>query len=101
MPFRIPTTLDILFVDNPSFIVRRTGMPPPTAASNSRFTLFFSANKERWSPCLAITALFAVITCFLFFNATSITFFDIPSDRPTNSNTISIFGLLAINRGFL
>ena len=70
----MPTTLLILFVAKPSLIVRNTGIPPPTAASNSKLTLFFSAIEERWSPCLEMRALFAVITCFLFFKASSTTF---------------------------
>ena len=43
----MPTTLLILFVAKPSLIVLNIGIPPPTEASNSKLTLFFSANKER------------------------------------------------------
>ena len=38
-------------------MVLRTGIPPPTAASNSRLTLFFSAIIDNLSPYLAIKAL--------------------------------------------
>ena len=39
-------------------------------ASNSKLTLFFSANLLKASPCLAIKALLAVITCIFLFKAT-------------------------------
>ena len=44
MPLRIPYTLFILFVAKPSFIVLNIGIPPATDFSNSKLTLFFSAN---------------------------------------------------------
>ena len=90
-----------MFVANPSLIVLRIGIPPATDASNSRLTLFFSANLDRLSPCLAINALFGVITLIFFFKAISTIFFEIPSDRPTHSKRISIFSLLKILIGFL
>ena len=80
-----------MLVANPSLIVLSIGIPPATAASNSKFTAFFSANLDNSSPCLAIKALFGVITFILFFNANSTTFFEIPSDKPIDSNNISIF----------
>ena len=101
VPFKIPTTLLILLVANPSFKVRNIGIPPHTEASNSKLTLFFSASNDRWSPCLEIKALLAVITCFLFFKAFSTIFFDIPSDKPINSITILTFGFFVISNGFL
>ena len=55
-------------VANPSLIVLKIGIPPATEASNSKFTLFFSANFDKWSPCFEIRALFGVMTCILFFN---------------------------------
>ena len=64
----MPYILLILLAIRPSFIDLIIGTPPQTAASNSKLTLFFSAIKDNWSPYLAIKALFAVITCFLFFN---------------------------------
>ena len=42
------------------------GTPPQTDASNSKFTLFFSAIFAKSSPYFAIRALLAVTTCFLF-----------------------------------
>ena len=66
----MPTTLLILFVAKPSLIVLSTGIPPATAASNSKLTLFFSANLPKSSPCLEIKALLAVITCIFLFKAT-------------------------------
>ena len=42
----IPHELN-LFVANPSLIVLNTGITPPTAASNSKFTLFFSAKTDK------------------------------------------------------
>ena len=94
-------TLFILFVDSPSLIVLSTGIPPPTAASNSKLTLFFSAKIDRASPFFAMTALFAVITCFLFFKASIIIFFEIPSESPISSKMISTLGFLTISNGFL
>ena len=47
----------ILFVAKPSLIVRTIGIPPATDASNSKLTLFFSANSPSLSPCLEISAL--------------------------------------------
>ena len=76
----------------PSFIERIIGTPPATAASNSKFTLFFSASLDKVSPYLAIKALLAVITCFLFFKELKTNFFAGPSDPPINSITISISG---------
>ena len=79
----------ILFVASPSLIVLKIVIPPPTEASNSRFTLFFTAKFERLSPCFAIKALFGVITCILLLIAFSTIFFEIPSDNPMHSNIIS------------
>ena len=58
----MPNTFLILFVAKLSLIVLRIGIPPATAASNSKLTLFFSANFDKLSPCLAISALFGVMT---------------------------------------
>ena len=69
----------------PSFKVLIIGTPPQTEASNSKFTLFFSAILASWSPYFAIRALFAVITCFLFFKALKTNFLAGPSDPPINS----------------
>ena len=41
---------------------RRMGMPPPTLASNSRWTPFFEARASRSGPCFAMTSLLAVTT---------------------------------------
>ena len=70
------------------------GTPPATAASNSRFTLFFSANFDRESPCFDIKALFAVTICFLFLIELKTKFFAAPFDPPISSTTISISGRL-------
>ena len=43
-------------------MVLRIGIPPATDASNSKLTLFFSANLDKLSPCFAINALFGVTT---------------------------------------
>ena len=43
MPLNIPYIFDILFAISPSFKDLIIGTPPHTDASNSRFTLFFSA----------------------------------------------------------
>ena len=40
----MPTTLSKLFVARLSFKVLTIGIPPATEASNSKLTLFFSAN---------------------------------------------------------
>ena len=77
------------------------GIPPATEASNSKFTLFFSASFAKLSPCFAISALFGVITLILFFKAISTTFLDIPSDWPIHSNKMSIFFSLKILIGLL
>ncbi len=69
------------------------GTPPATEASYSRFTLFFSANIASSFPCLAIKALLAVITCFLFFNADKTSFLAGPSDPPINSTITSTSSL--------
>ena len=89
----------ILFVASPSLIVLSIGIPPATDASNSKLTLFFSANLANKSPCLAIRALFGVITLTLFFKACSTIFFEIPSDLPIHSNKISIFSFSNIFKG--
>ena len=73
----------------PSFKDLIMGTPPHTAASNSKLTLFSSAILDNLSPYLAINALFAVTTCFLFFNALKTNFFAAPSDPPINSTIIS------------
>ena len=52
----------ILFVAKPSLIVLTIGIPPATDASNSKLTLFISANSPSLSPCFEINALFGVIT---------------------------------------
>ena len=44
--------------------------------------------------------MLAVTTCFLFFNALSTIFLDIPPDRPIDSNNISIFLFLIKVKGF-
>ena len=86
----------IWFAIKPSLIDLIIGIPPQTAASNSKFTLFFSAILASWSPYLATKALFAVMTCFLFFNAAKTNFFAAPSAPPINSTIISIsFDLVA------
>ena len=85
MPFKIPNILDILLAIKPSFKDRIIGTPPQTEASNSKLTLFFSAILESWSPYLAINALFAVTTCFLFLRALNTNFFAGPSAPPINS----------------
>ena len=48
------------------------GIPPATAASNFKETLFFSASSASSCPCFANSALFAVITCFPDLSAVSI-----------------------------
>ena len=67
-----------------------TGIPPPTEASYSKFTLFFSAIRASLSPCFDIKDLLAVTTCFLFLRAKKTNFLAIPSEPPTNSTTTSI-----------
>ena len=62
-----------------------TGTPPQTDASNSKFTLFFSAILDSWSPYFAIKALFAVTTCFLFLSALKTSFLAGPSAPPISS----------------
>ena len=79
-----------MFVINPSLIDLIIGTPPATAASNSRFTLFFSASFDNSFPYLDIKALFAVTTCFLFLIELKTNFLAAPSDPPINSITISI-----------
>ena len=79
----------MLFAIKPSFIERIIGIPPQTAASNSKLTLFFSAIFANWSPYFATRALFAVMTCFLFFKASNTNFLAIPSAPPINSTIIS------------
>ena len=80
----------IEFAISPSFKVLIIGIPPHTAASYSKFTLFFSASWANWFPYLAIKALLAVITCFLFFKALKTNFLAGPSAPPINSTIISI-----------
>ncbi len=79
----------ILFVIKPSLITLIIGIPPATAASNSRFILFFSASFDKKLPCLEISALLAVTTCFLFFKELNTSFFAGPSDPPISSITTS------------
>ena len=67
------------------------GTPPQTDASNSKLTLFFSAIRDNWSPYLAINALLAVTTCFLFFKALKTNFLAGPSAPPINSTIKSTF----------
>ena len=69
------------------------GIPPATEASNSKFTLFFSASFAKRSPCFAIKALLGVMTCILFLRAVSTIFFEIPSDCPIDSNKIYVYGV--------
>ena len=88
VPFKIPYILLILFVTNPSFITLIIGIPPATAASYSKLTLFFSANFYNSSPYFEISDLFAVKTCFLFFIESKTNFFATPSEPPINSMTI-------------
>ena len=74
------------------------GTPPATAASNSRFTLFFSASFDSSSPYLEIRPLLAVTTCFLFLIELKTSFFAAPSDPPINSTTRSISLILEASR---
>ena len=74
---------------SPSLRDLTIGTPPQTAASNSKLTLFFSANKESLSPYLEINALFAVTTCFLFLRASNTIFLAGPSSPPISSITRS------------
>ena len=76
------------------------GTPPQTAASNSRLTLFFSAIFASTSPYFAIKALFAVITCFLFFNDSKTNFLAIPSAPPISSIIISTSLILGADKQF-
>ena len=85
MPLNIPKTLLILFAIKPSFKDLIIGTPPQTDASNSKFTLFFSAIFDKSSPYFAINALLAVTTCFLFFKALNTNFFAGPSAPPISS----------------
>ena len=43
----MPKTFEILFVAIPSLILLNIGIPPATAASNSKLTLFFSAKDDK------------------------------------------------------
>ena len=93
---KIPYILLILLAIRPSFKERMIGTPPQTAASNSKLTLFSSAILDNWLPYLAIRALFAVTTCFLFFKASKTNFFAAPSAPPINSMiTSTSFDLVA------
>ena len=88
---KIPYILFILLAIKPSFKDLIIGTPPQTEASNSKFTLFFSAIFDNWSPYLAIKALLAVTTCFLFFKALKTNFLAGPSAPPINSTIKSTF----------
>ena len=59
-----------------------------------------SANLDNSSPCFDIRALLGVITLILFCNANLTIFFEIPSERPIDSNNTSIFFSLKIFNGF-
>ena len=74
------------------------GIPPQTAASYSKFTLFFSAIFANWFPYLDISALLAVTTCFLFFSAENTNFFAGPSAPPINSTIKSISLILGASK---
>ena len=67
------------------------GTPPQTDASNSKFTLLFSAILASWSPYFAIKALLAVTTCFPFFKALNTSFLAGPSAPPISSIIRSTF----------
>jgi len=81
----MPYIFEILFAIKPSLRDLMIGTPPQTDASNSKFTLFFSAILDKISPYFAIKALLAVTTCFLFFNALNTNFLAAPSAPPINS----------------
>ena len=83
---------------SPSLIDLMIGIPPATAASNSRLTRLFSASFDNSSPYFEIKALFAVTTCFLFLIELNTSFFAGPSDPPINSITRSIFGLFEASK---
>ena len=85
-----------LFAIKPCFIDLIIGIPPPTAASNNKFTPYFSASIERASPCFAIKALLAVTTCLFFFIESKTIFLATPSEPPINSTIISILGSFII-----
>ena len=89
-----------MFAIKPCLIDLIIGIPPPTAASNNKLTSYFSDKTDKASPCFAINALFAVTTCFLFFNASKTILLAIPSAPPTSSTIISIFGSFVISKGF-
>ena len=82
----------------PSFKDLIIGTPPQTDASNSRLTLFFSAIFANWSPYLAIKALLAVTTCFLFLRASKTNFLAAPSEPPINSTTKSTSFILVASK---
>ena len=60
----MPLTAVMWFAPRQRVIGFSTGMPPPTEASNSRFTRFSRASWNSSTPCSAISCLFAVTTCF-------------------------------------
>src|SRR5438105_6967889 len=73
-----------------------TGMPPATAASKASATPAVSASTASRVPWSAISALLAVMTCFLCLSALSMTLSATPSAPPISSTTTSISGSAAI-----
>ncbi|MPM44438.1 hypothetical protein SDC9_91116 [bioreactor metagenome] len=91
MPLTIPIIDLILLAARQDFNGLIIGMPPPTAASNIKSTLFSAASSNNSLPYLAKTSLFAVTTFFLCFNASAINSLA-GCSLPINSTTISISG---------
>ena len=62
MPLQIAATSSITSPVRHAVRVRIIGIPPPTAASKTKFTWFFWAISIRRAPLSATSALFDVVT---------------------------------------
>ena len=64
VPFKIPFTERISFAARQTVRGRIIGIPPPTLASNMKFTFFSFAISRSSRPFSATSSLFEVTTCF-------------------------------------
>ena len=96
VPLITPYSFEILFTISESCNTFIIGMPPATAASYRKKTLFFLASSSNIDPSFARSDLLAVTTCFPLLIASFITFLAVLSISPISSTITCTSGSFAI-----
>ena len=89
VPLIIPMISVILLPARHCFSGRIMGIPPATAASNSKSQWYSPASSSSSCPCIAIRSLLAVTTCLPFSNA-ALMYVRAGSIPPITSTTMSM-----------